>query len=491
MTQKSILGCLVAFLFAPCGIAAPVGSLPPETARSIASSQAQAQSQATPSGEGVLGAITATGSKRFTPAQIAEASGLKIGVQVNRETLQMAANKLAKTGLFSDVHYRFSSQGPNVSLEFQVTDASTLPVAFDNFPWFTDQELDKAIRQSVELFDGTAPEDGSYVDTIAAVIKKQLEAVGVPGRVEHRVLERPIGPGLEVQYRLVGPTLTVGAVQFTDPLAQHDERVSERLQDLVGKPFSRYYVDIFAAEQVQPIYLSQGFLKVQFGAPEARFSGDPNHPDLGHVVVIVPVTPGPRFTWGGASWSGNTVYDAAALNRMMGLSQGQTADGLAIDFVVVDWDKYRDSALAKRLHVTQRATLIVLKGDKAGFEFPPRERKARAKDAAPKAPPVKLDFTGQQPLGKCPKCGGKVFEAESAYLCERSQADKKPCRFKINKEILQRPIPREQALRLLESGKTDLLDQFISKAGKPFAAYLVMDEAGKVTFDFPPRDGGT
>jgi outer membrane protein assembly factor BamA len=338
VTQKSILGCLVAFLFAPCGIAAPVGNLPPETARSIASSQAQAQSQATPSGEGVLGAITAAGSKRFTPAQIAEASGLKVGEQVNRETLQMAANKLAKSGLFSDVHYRFSSQGPNVSLEFQVTDANTLPVAFDNFPWFTDEELDKAIRQSVELFDGTAPEDGSYVETIAAVIKKQLEAVGVPGRVEHRVLERPIGPGLEVQYRLVGPTLTVGSVQFTDPLAQHDERVSERLQDLVGKPFSRYYVDVFAAEQVQPIYLSQGFLKVQFGAPEARFSGDPNHPDLGHVVVIVPVTPGPRFTWGGASWSGNTVYDAAALNRMMGLSQGQTADGLAIE---AGWEKIR------------------------------------------------------------------------------------------------------------------------------------------------------
>ncbi|MDE3138030.1 MAG: hypothetical protein KGL59_15720 [Acidobacteriota bacterium] len=287
----------------------------------------------------MLEAITATGSKKFTPAQIAEASGLKVGEQVNREALQLAANKLAKTGLFSDVRYRFSSQGTNVSLEFQVTDAKTLPVAFDNFPWFTDEELYKAIRQSVGLFDGSAPEDGSYVDAIGAVIGKQLKALGVPGRVEHRVLERPIGPGLEVQYRLVGPTLTVGSVQFTDPLAEHDERVSERLHDLIGKPFSRYYVNVFATEQVQPIYLSQGFLKVQFGAPEARFSGDPNHPDLGHVVVIVPVTPGPRFTWSGVNWSGNTVYDAATLDRMMGLSQGQTADGLAIE---AGWEKIRE-----------------------------------------------------------------------------------------------------------------------------------------------------
>jgi DNA topoisomerase-3 len=53
---------------------------------------------------------------------------------------------------------------------------------------------------------------------------------------------------------------------------------------------------------------------------------------------------------------------------------------------------------------------------------------------------------------------------------------------------LQRPIDLEQAIKLLEKGKTDLLDKFISKAGKPFSAYLVMDENGKVTFEFPPRE---
>jgi DNA topoisomerase-3 len=66
--------------------------------------------------------------------------------------------------------------------------------------------------------------------------------------------------------------------------------------------------------------------------------------------------------------------------------------------------------------------------------------------------------------------------------------DKKPCRFKINKEILQQPIERVQAQKLLATHKTDLLNQFISKAGKPFPAYLVMDDKGKVTFDFPARE---
>ena len=42
--------------------------------------------------------------------------------------------------------------------------------------------------------------------------------------------------------------------------------------------------------------------------------------------------------------------------------------------------------------------------------------------------------------------------------------------------------------KLLETGKTDLLEKFISKKGRPFNAYLVWDEKKKQTgFEFEPR----
>ena len=71
---------------------------------------------------------------------------------------------------------------------------------------------------------------------------------------------------------------------------------------------------------------------------------------------------------------------------------------------------------------------------------------------------------------------------------EKSQLDSRACKFKINKEILQQPIEPSQAQKILATGRSDLLDKFISKGGKPFSAYLVMDEKGKVTFDFPARE---
>ena len=56
----------------------------------------------------------------------------------------------------------------------------------------------------------------------------------------------------------------------------------------------------------------------------------------------------------------------------------------------------------------------------------------------------------------------------------------------VSKTILGREIPKEQAQKLLTTGKTDLLEGFISKRGRPFSAYLKLED-GKVGFEFPEK----
>jgi len=131
---------------------------------------------------------------------------------------------------------------------------------------------------------------------------------------------------------------------------------------------------------------------------------------------------------------------------------------------------------------------LIVKDGKTGFEFPPREGKGRRKSSEP---PPKLDFTGKAEVGKCPKCGGRVFDTETTagYVCENSQREAKRCTFKsIGKTILEQPIDAVQAAKILKDKKSDVLEKFISKSGKPFPAFLVMDKKGKITFEFPSRD---
>jgi DNA topoisomerase-3 len=93
-----------------------------------------------------------------------------------------------------------------------------------------------------------------------------------------------------------------------------------------------------------------------------------------------------------------------------------------------------------------------------------------------------LDLSQARDLGETPH--GKVYETESAYLCVPADTKAKPVR--MGKVILQKQIPPEQALKVFRDGKSDLLPRFISKKGKPFAAYLKL-EGNKVGFEFAPR----
>ena len=103
-----------------------------------------------------------------------------------------------------------------------------------------------------------------------------------------------------------------------------------------------------------------------------------------------------------------------------------------------------------------------------------------------------LDFTAQDSLGACPKCGGAVFEHGKNYVCSKSvptHAQPTPsCDFKTGQIILQQPIERSQMQKLLSTGKTDMLEKFVSmRTRRAFKAMLAWDaDAGKVNFEFAP-----
>jgi DNA topoisomerase-3 len=97
------------------------------------------------------------------------------------------------------------------------------------------------------------------------------------------------------------------------------------------------------------------------------------------------------------------------------------------------------------------------------------------------------DFSKQERLGACPKCGAGVFDHGVAYVCEKSVGAERSCDFRTGKIILQQPIEQAQLQKLLATGRTDLLLRFISKKGRPFKAFLVKTPGGKIGFEFQPR----
>ena len=130
------------------------------------------------------------------------------------------------------------------------------------------------------------------------------------------------------------------------------------------------------------------------------------------------------------------------------------------------------------------AAILRIDGDhRLAFDFGQREEE----DTEP------VDFSALTPIGACPKCKSRVFEHGMHFVCEKSVGPEKTCDFRTGKVILQQEISAEQVAKLLASGKTDLLENFISsRTNRKFKAYLSVGEGGKVGFEFEaksPRAG--
>jgi outer membrane protein assembly factor BamA len=300
-------------------------------------SRAQAAQVAPQPGAARLASVEITGSSRFRSDQIVAATSLRAGAEVTRDDLQKAADTLAQLGPFATVKYRYTSVDAGVRAEYQVTDAPAVSVWFDNFPWFTDEEMTAALKISVPLFDGAAPEHGTILDALSASLEELFARRGAHARVSHELTTAPLSDEQVQVFRAEDTGVTIAGIEFTDPLAQADRAVQQRLSDLVGKPYSRMAVELFEFEQVRPAYLAHAFLRVKFGLPNARFvsgSGD------SRVTVVAPIEPGPAFAWNGVAWSGNAAIASAELDALSGLRPGDPADGMKIE---ATWQAVRDA----------------------------------------------------------------------------------------------------------------------------------------------------
>ena len=290
------------------------------------------------SGSERLASVAATGSHRYKSQEIAKATGLQAGKSITRDELQLAADRLAHLGIFANVQYKFSSGPGGLAVDFEVADAPTVPVTFDNFPKFSDEELAAAIKNAVVLFDGTAPENGAILATMSNAVEELIATRGLHATVAHSVVTSPTGH--VQQFRIEGDVLRVANVEFSDSLAKNNPAIQQGISQIIGKPFSRSAIELFEFDQIRPIYLTHAFLRVKFAPPTARFEGDPTKPLPDKVFVLAPIEPGPAYTWAGVEWTGNSVIPTAELEKFVELKPGEVADGVRME---AGWNRVTDA----------------------------------------------------------------------------------------------------------------------------------------------------
>ncbi len=292
-----------------------------------------AQSSTSTSQSYRLATIKFTGLNRFSEAQADKATGLQTGDSVTQAQLAAAVDKLAKSGAFDNVSFRYSTNGNSINVEFQVVEVSKLlPCVFDNFVWFSDAELDKALRTRVSFYAGGVPESGATSEDVRVALSDMIRANGIHGDVT--VIPSIGGLGQPVSafvYSVTGVAMPIRSVRFAGNSAITASNLETASSQIIGRDYSVSYVSQFAGAGLVPLYRKQGYLRARFEKPDGKPLRSNDTRPVQEVAVVLSVEEGPEFYWEKAEWTGNRIFTSEELDRLLGMKPKEVANQEKID----------------------------------------------------------------------------------------------------------------------------------------------------------------
>ena len=303
----------------------------------LAARPLQKQFSQQPASTRTLVAINVAGSKRYPEQTIAAASGLQLGSPVTEDDFKSAARRLGDLGVFVDVGYSYSFTSAGTKLNFQVSDVTKfIPVRFEDFVWFSDEELLKRIKQSVPMFDGELPQFGKMADQVSDVLQAMLVERSIPGHVEYVHSGKSDAPVDAVVYQVANVVIQIRNVEFTGAGETEVPALKAAAQRVFDREYSRSVLSALVQHQLLPVYHARGYLKAAFGPPQPTVvkqpseSNDAGIPNLTVVDVNFAVTPGQKYKLRSLEWSGNQAFPTDELQKMVHAKAGEPANTVRI-----------------------------------------------------------------------------------------------------------------------------------------------------------------
>ena len=287
-----------------------------------------------------IAGIETEGLQTLTAETVIATSGLKVGDTFSVNAIDAAAERLVKSGLFKRVAYRTRNTGGNVTITFQLEEikGQSSPVVFDNFIWFSDDELAAAIKREVPSFNGTAPDAGNTNEAIQRALQNLLAERKLPGQVEYNLTER------EHMFRVVGVPMRICTLHFPGAQSVPEQKLIEATRSSMDLEYSRQSAKTFPKFGLYPIYRELGHLRATFGEPVAKPEANA---DCEGVDLTIPVNEGAVYSWVKAEWSGNQVLSTKELDAALGMTAGEVANGKKFDMGLSEIRK----AYGKRGHI--------------------------------------------------------------------------------------------------------------------------------------------
>ncbi len=249
--------------------------------------------------------IQVSGAQRFAPAAVISASGLRIGQAAAAADFDAAVARLADTGLFTSVSYRYDPKtadgksGYALTLQIQEAPVSR-PVRLD-FPGVDEQQLWQEVKREDGLVDSQMPvnpqSEAYYKRVIAAVLQRLNHGQEIVTKNEGDLRTQN---GTIVFQGAHLPAIGGIAFEGNRLIDDEDLQAAMRKVALFGEGYSERYVRLLLDQNIKPIYEEHGRLTVAF--PRVGMADGASG-----VLVSVTIEEGPEWNLGRVDLGGDGV----------------------------------------------------------------------------------------------------------------------------------------------------------------------------------------
>jgi len=268
------------------------------------------------------------GLQHLSESQVIAATGLKAGQVAGEQEFKLAAQKLAETGVFTELTYSYEYSPAGCNLEFRVAeDNNQVPIIFENFVWFSDDQLLNLLRTRVSLFDGKVPTGGNLTERLAHALTSILNERNIPGEVEYLPFAPENEPIQAYDYKVKFHPVLVRNMEFPGATPEDLPLLLAAAKQLAGQEYVRTNLRAQERLNLLPVYHSRGYLKAEFAEAQAKVANDGAQT---LVDVSFPVTRGIQYKLSDLQFAGNTAFPAGKLRDLVHLKPGEPANSVQL-----------------------------------------------------------------------------------------------------------------------------------------------------------------
>ncbi len=293
-------------------------------------SQAKVQPAAKPTPY-VIHAIEFQGKTPYSQAALESATGLKIGAPMTSEDLQSAAERLISTGAFGDVQATLDGPMKSISVIFKITPAEQvhmLRASFDNFVWFSQQELTSEVQKRVPLFNGFVPEGGTVQEAVQDALQQMLVAKFPTAKVESQlVAPHPGQPFRVAEYHVVFPDIRIHSLTITGAPAGYAVSTDRIIRALTGATYNDGLVGGYE-EKILADYKNAGYQDAALTDLKTTIAS--STPTKVEVDIATKLQAGELYRVSQITWAGSSEMSADAFAKATKLHPGDIASQQAL-----------------------------------------------------------------------------------------------------------------------------------------------------------------